>query len=40
MLFRSPAATSAQPDDIIDMTFEKQNAALQGFNRWTINGVA
>jgi len=32
--------TSAQPDEIFDMLFEKQNAALDGFNQWTINGVA
>lgn len=29
-----------QPDEIIKMTFAKQNAADKGFNRWTINGVA
>lgn len=28
------------PDDIIEMTFAKQNAADRGFNRWTINDVA
>ncbi len=28
------------PDEIIAMTFAKDNAAEQGFNRWTINGVA
>jgi FtsP/CotA-like multicopper oxidase with cupredoxin domain len=32
---------SAQPpDETFDMTFAKQNAAEEGFNRWTINGVA
>ena len=30
----------AEPDEIIKMTFAKQNAADKGFNRWTINGVA
>lgn len=30
----------AQPDQVFDMTFAKQNAAEGGFNRWTINGVA
>jgi FtsP/CotA-like multicopper oxidase with cupredoxin domain len=28
------------PDEVFDMTFAKDNAALDGFNRWTINGVA
>jgi FtsP/CotA-like multicopper oxidase with cupredoxin domain len=28
-----------EPDEIIKMTFAKQNAADKGFNRWTINGV-
>ena len=37
--FGSPG-TSAQPDEVFDMLFEKQNAALDGFNQWTINGVA
>jgi FtsP/CotA-like multicopper oxidase with cupredoxin domain len=31
---------SQTPDEIIDMTFAKDNAALEGFNRWTINGVS
>jgi FtsP/CotA-like multicopper oxidase with cupredoxin domain len=34
------AATSAKADEVFDMLFEKQNAALDGFNQWTINGVA
>jgi len=38
--FGHPGQGSVQPDDVFDMTFEKQNAALEGFNRWTINGVA
>ena len=29
-----------KPDEIIKMTFAKQQAADKGFNRWTINGVA
>ena len=29
-----------EPDEIIEMTFAKQQAAERGFNRWTINGVA
>ena len=28
------------PDETIDMTFTKNNAANQGFNEWRINGVA
>lgn len=32
--------TSARPDEVFDMIFEKQNAAREGFNQWTINGVA
>ncbi len=36
---RSGAAAPA-PDEVIDMTFAKNNAALNGYNQWTINGVA
>jgi FtsP/CotA-like multicopper oxidase with cupredoxin domain len=28
------------PDETIEMLVEKDNAAEEGFNRWTINGVA
>ena len=35
---RTGAATP--PDEVFEMTFAKDNAALGGFNRWTINGVA
>ena len=28
------------PDETFEMLFEKQNAADEGFNRWTINGTA
>jgi len=28
------------PDHTFDMLFAKDNAAMEGFNRWTINGVA
>jgi len=28
------------PDEVFDMMFAKDNAAVEGFNRWTINGVA
>jgi FtsP/CotA-like multicopper oxidase with cupredoxin domain len=37
-LFAQPRATAPVPDHIIDMLFEKQNAAENGFNVWTING--
>jgi FtsP/CotA-like multicopper oxidase with cupredoxin domain len=30
---------AAAPDETIEMTFEKNNAALDGFNQWTINGI-
>ena len=32
--------TAAEPDQVFDMVFAKDNAADNGFNRWTINGVA
>jgi FtsP/CotA-like multicopper oxidase with cupredoxin domain len=38
--FALPDARPAAPDEIIEMTFAKQNAADHGFNRWTINDVA
>jgi FtsP/CotA-like multicopper oxidase with cupredoxin domain len=38
--FAKPGATAASPDETIEMTFAKDNAAEEGFNRWTINGVA
>ncbi len=38
-LFGKPDA-AAKPDEIFDMIVVKDNAAEQGFNRWTINGVA
>ncbi len=38
--FGNSGAPSATPDEVFDMLFEKQNAALDGFNQWTINGVA
>ena len=33
-------ATADPPDDTFDMIFAKDNAAEEGFNRWTINGMA
>jgi FtsP/CotA-like multicopper oxidase with cupredoxin domain len=38
--FAKAGATAASPDVTFDMTFAKDNAAEEGFNRWTINGVA
>ncbi len=38
--FGNSGATAAPPDEVFDMLFGKQNAALDGFNQWTINGVA
>jgi FtsP/CotA-like multicopper oxidase with cupredoxin domain len=38
--FAKPGATPSAPDEIVDMTFAKDNAAAEGFNRWTINGTA
>jgi FtsP/CotA-like multicopper oxidase with cupredoxin domain len=32
--------SAAVPDETFEMVFEKENAAEEGFNRWTINGVA
>ena len=38
--FAKANATAAPPDETLQMTFAKDNAAEEGFNRWTINGVA
>jgi FtsP/CotA-like multicopper oxidase with cupredoxin domain len=38
--FAKPGAQAPAPDEVFDMTFAKDNAALKGFNCWTINGVA
>jgi FtsP/CotA-like multicopper oxidase with cupredoxin domain len=38
--FAKPGATAAPPDETIEMTFAKDNAAEGGFNRWTINGAS
>jgi FtsP/CotA-like multicopper oxidase with cupredoxin domain len=38
--FATPRGTVPAPDEVIEMTFEKGNAADHGFNEWTINGVA
>ncbi len=38
--FGAPVAKEQTPDETFEMNFAKNNAALNGFNRWTINGVA
>ena len=38
--FDARGGTIAAPDEVIEMTFTKRNAAVHGFNEWTINGVA
>ena len=38
--FAKPGATAPAPDETIEMTFAKDNAAEDGLNRWTINGAA
>ena len=32
--------TAPSPDETIEMAFAKENAAEEGFNRWTINEAA
>jgi len=39
-LFGKHNSQAPQPDEIIEMLFAKQKGADNGFNRWTINGVA
>jgi FtsP/CotA-like multicopper oxidase with cupredoxin domain len=38
--FSKNGATAPSPDETFEMTFAKDNAGEEGFNRWTINGVA
>jgi FtsP/CotA-like multicopper oxidase with cupredoxin domain len=38
--FADPSRKTPPPDQTLDMLFEKDNAAENGFNRWTINGKA
>ena len=38
--FAKSVAMAPSADEIFEMTFAKDNAAQEGFNRWTINGVA
>ena len=35
--FGNAVGPAAQPDETFEMTFAKRNAALDGFNQWTIN---
>jgi FtsP/CotA-like multicopper oxidase with cupredoxin domain len=37
--FAQPGTAGAAPDEIFEMVFAKDNAAEEGFNRWTINGA-
>jgi FtsP/CotA-like multicopper oxidase with cupredoxin domain len=38
--FGNAAAAVAQPDETFDMLLAKQNAATDGFNQWTVNGLS
>jgi len=38
--FGKQGASASAPDETFEMIFRKDNAAEEGFNRWTINGVA
>jgi FtsP/CotA-like multicopper oxidase with cupredoxin domain len=38
--FGKAGSSASKPDEVFDMTFAKENAAEEGFNRWTINGAA
>jgi FtsP/CotA-like multicopper oxidase with cupredoxin domain len=38
--FAKPGDQPSPPDEIFEMLIKKENAAEEGFNRWTINGVA
>ena len=38
--FAKAGAKTPAPDQTFEMTFAKDNAAEEGFNRWTINGAA
>ena len=39
-MFGALNAKPADPDETIEMLIEKNNAALSGFNQWTLNGEA
>ncbi|HEY6352142.1 MAG TPA: multicopper oxidase domain-containing protein [Candidatus Angelobacter sp.] len=36
--FGKPGASAPAPEETFEMKFAKDNAAVEGFNRWTING--
>jgi FtsP/CotA-like multicopper oxidase with cupredoxin domain len=38
--FAKMGAAALAPDEMFEMTFAKDNAAEDGFNRWTVNGAA
>jgi FtsP/CotA-like multicopper oxidase with cupredoxin domain len=38
--FARSGAVAPGPNETFDMTFAKDNAAEEGFNRWTINGIS
>jgi FtsP/CotA-like multicopper oxidase with cupredoxin domain len=38
--FAKAGATASAPDETFEMTFAKENAVEEGFNRWTINGAS
>jgi FtsP/CotA-like multicopper oxidase with cupredoxin domain len=38
--FAKPGATAPPSDETFEITFAKDNAAENGFNRWTINGAS
>ena len=38
--FARNGSSAPAPDETFEMTFAKDNAAVEGFNRWTINGNA
>jgi FtsP/CotA-like multicopper oxidase with cupredoxin domain len=38
--FAKPGVGATPPDETIEMTFTKDNAAHEGFNLWSINGVS
>jgi len=38
--FAIPGDIAHIPDEKLELTFTKENAAEEGFNRWTINGVS
>jgi FtsP/CotA-like multicopper oxidase with cupredoxin domain len=38
--FAKRGSSAPAPDETFDMVFAKDNAADNGFNRWTINGIA